>query len=887
MSTRRQPGATGSWSVTFTLGLFLIAASTFLRPLFETHAWFLPAATLVAVTLTATAIVRSLSGSLLLSVLAGALSVAVNVGFHTAAPSLLEIPARWGEDATLVVDQIVSDAPPVRETEPMLLLVLVGLGALALLCDVFVFGLRAGAAAIAPAIVLPVLPLALGVRDIEGWAYVLTAVAFFLYLFAVTRFARYVADLELAEAGYLVDSRGLSGFASSALVIVLALVLAVVLPGALPKADTAAPFAELGRPALSTNRANPVLDLGDDLRRADAVEVLRYATTISSGELPYLSLTTLGELDGSAEWAPGPFLDPSEVESGDALPAPAPDSQASASWPRQQANIRLMAGTGAYLPRPGTAVTIDGLQGAYEVSRATGDIRAVDGATAAQDYTIETATPVFDEAGITQATARDVPASLEPLTSVPDTPAADRIRAFLDTIVTPGTSPYRQAVEVMRFLHDPSFTYSVTAPVEKGYDGTNLDVVERFLEVRAGYCVHYASTMAVMARMLGIPSRIVVGFTPGTVAEVNAAGQPVYRVTSDNLHAWAELYVPGSGWTPFETTPASGLGNLAAPTTPQSTADASPSATPEPTGAAAQPDAGATPSPGASGNVDVGSGSPAQPPVDVPTLVASTLVPVVLAVLLVVAVLLAVLLAPALARTAVRSRRRALVSTADAPRPDAGEGARGASSSPAAALVAWREVCDEALDLGIRVPATANHEEQADALVAALSGPGRGGAAGAAVAPESAPDLERALPAVRRLREAADFAAFAGPRSVFAPTSADVRASTTDAGGALDPEGRPADALDDGLAPGLVDGFGAGLWHDVETVEEALRAASTRSRRLRARFAPASLVARRAKPSSARPTTSGRSAGTAPQGASADAAEPERSADADRRGDRA
>jgi hypothetical protein len=84
-----------------------------------------------------------------------------------------------------------------------------------------------------------------------------------------------------------------------------------------------------------------------------------------------------------------------------------------------------------------------------------------------------------------------------------------------------------------------------------------------FLEVtKVGYCQQFSSAMAVLARLLGIPSRVSVGFTAGSP---NA--NETYRVTTHDAHAWPELYFQGYGWLRFEPTPSgtNGQGTAFAP----------------------------------------------------------------------------------------------------------------------------------------------------------------------------------------------------------------------------------------------------------------------------------------------------------------------------------
>ncbi|MCW2839480.1 MAG: hypothetical protein JWR55_963, partial [Aeromicrobium sp.] len=89
--------------------------------------------------------------------------------------------------------------------------------------------------------------------------------------------------------------------------------------------------------------------------------------------------------------------------------------------------------------------------------------------------------------------------------------------------------------------------------------GNGVDVIAKFLEVKAGYCVHFSSAMAVMARTLDIPSRIAVGYAPGSTNGL-VDGETEYKATSDDLHAWTEIYFEGVGWVRFDPTTSVGSG---------------------------------------------------------------------------------------------------------------------------------------------------------------------------------------------------------------------------------------------------------------------------------------------------------------------------------------
>jgi hypothetical protein len=143
------------------------------------------------------------------------------------------------------------------------------------------------------------------------------------------------------------------------------------------------------------------------------------------------------------------------------------------------------------------------------------------------------------------------------------------------------------ALDIQNHLRDGAFLYDEQTPAQQGYDGDGLGVIAKFLSVKSGYCVHFASTMAVMARLEGIPARVVVGYQPGERTVVG--GRNVYEVTSDDLHAWPELFFDGIGWVRFEPTPGRGVVPTYAPQPTKSEAsdaqaakDARDSATPTP-----------------------------------------------------------------------------------------------------------------------------------------------------------------------------------------------------------------------------------------------------------------------------------------------------------------
>lgn len=96
------------------------------------------------------------------------------------------------------------------------------------------------------------------------------------------------------------------------------------------------------------------------------------------------------------------------------------------------------------------------------------------------------------------------------------------------------------------FNQEP-FRYTLNPPLLSRHS------VDEFLfDTRAGFCEHYASAFAVMMRMAGIPARVVTGYQGGWWSEDNE----YLLVRQSDAHAWAEVWLPGTGWTRIDPTAA-------------------------------------------------------------------------------------------------------------------------------------------------------------------------------------------------------------------------------------------------------------------------------------------------------------------------------------------
>jgi len=119
---------------------------------------------------------------------------------------------------------------------------------------------------------------------------------------------------------------------------------------------------------------------------------------------------------------------------------------------------------------------------------------------------------------------------------------------------------FQDAVALQNWLSaGGGFRYTLNAPTVSSESG-----LADFLEhTKRGYCQQFSFAMAALARLLGIPARVGIGFTSGT-----AVAGSEWVVTSHDAHAWPELYFQGFGWLRFEPTPAGSAPGEGTATTP-------------------------------------------------------------------------------------------------------------------------------------------------------------------------------------------------------------------------------------------------------------------------------------------------------------------------------
>ena len=126
------------------------------------------------------------------------------------------------------------------------------------------------------------------------------------------------------------------------------------------------------------------------------------------------------------------------------------------------------------------------------------------------------------------------------------------------------TNPFDEATAIQNHLRNPAFfQYTLTPPA---VPQSTWPVVYFLTVSHRGYCQYFASAMGTMLRTLGIPTRLVSGYGPGTTrAQSGRQGLREQTVSTSDAHSWVEAYFPGYGWIPFEPTPPSAQGDYETP----------------------------------------------------------------------------------------------------------------------------------------------------------------------------------------------------------------------------------------------------------------------------------------------------------------------------------
>ena len=301
-----------------------------------------------------------------------------------------------------------------------------------------------------------------------------------------------------------------------------------------------------GGPGGSTGTGlDPVAELHGQLTLPEPIPLLRLTSSVA--EPGYLRAVTLDIYDADGGWSMNNLDGETSIADDDRL-APLPGGEPSR---RVTATLQSLRHDDRFLPvlTSPLAVQVHGADaGDWRFDVATGTVFGRGATTGGLTYAVSATEPRPSPALL--STAEQLPPGdrvQDRFTALPE--LHPEVAALVAELTADGGGPYERVRRIQAYLTDRSkgFIYSLsTAP------GTSGDDLADFLRLRRGYCEQYAGTMAVLVRAAGVPARVALGYTPGTEERGGTR-----LITSDDAHAWVEVYFDGFGWVPFDPTPIS------------------------------------------------------------------------------------------------------------------------------------------------------------------------------------------------------------------------------------------------------------------------------------------------------------------------------------------
>ncbi|MBM6592345.1 DUF3488 and transglutaminase-like domain-containing protein [Brevibacterium sp. RIT 803] len=438
-----------------------------------------------------------------------------------------------GSSFTTVIDLLssgVSDlyatTPPAPSTPGFTTMLTIAFTLITILIDGLVSDLRAPKVSGVLLLVLWMIPVFFAPTQVRWW-HVVAILAAFLILILSPYFpaAKWRGGLTATVAGAVAVAIGIGA------------------PVLLPEVPTLPDRAASDKGDLTVT--NPFLDLRADLGDRDDSTLLNYTTSESEGQP--IRLTSINSFDGQS-WAPTPFpLDPFAI-ANEGLPWPQ-GLPREKNYNEERIDVTVSDEYDQqYLPTPYAPQQPTGLDRRWIYDETSLTIVGNGEKSGGQDYSMEYLSinpDVNDLQSAAPVNSSDFETELEVPDSLPGS-----VKETAEKITADADNQWEAAVLLQAYFRSGDFEYSLDAP-----ERASGDAISDFLVDKKGYCVQFSSAMTIMARTMGIPARIGVGYGEGT-----KSGEG-FEVSMQDSHAWPELYFEGAGWVRFEPTPGGPAGD--------------------------------------------------------------------------------------------------------------------------------------------------------------------------------------------------------------------------------------------------------------------------------------------------------------------------------------
>jgi transglutaminase-like putative cysteine protease len=436
------------------------------------------------------------------------------------------------------IEVVRTGVPPVPATQAVLCLVVIAIGLVSVLVDTL--AVSAGTPAASGLVLLCVyaVPASLADEMLPWWAFVLGA-ASFSALLAVDGAHRHQMwrnrpTVQGTNGGFGGPAALVSGAVAIAL-LAGATVTVIGTVGQLPGGNNGSGSGGLG--------LNPFTSLRGMLDQEGNVELFR-VRGMGEDRARYLRAITLPTYDNNYGWRRENKEMPAGIPAGENLRAPGRSSPQGTETTNIQ--IEPINSVDYWAPVAGTPVRLRGLPDDMRYDEDSGMVYGAES---------RSLSAYVEEADLNEPTVADLRG--EGLFGHRDEISdvylrkdgiSDQVIGLANQLTSGQSTTYDRVLAIQRYF-DPANGFRYDTQTGVGSDESGLE--DFLFNSKAGFCEQYASAMAILLRAAGIPSRVAMGYTAGYQ-------NGDYRtITTQNAHAWVEVFFPNAGWVTFDPTPLS------------------------------------------------------------------------------------------------------------------------------------------------------------------------------------------------------------------------------------------------------------------------------------------------------------------------------------------
>jgi hypothetical protein len=462
--------------------------------------------------------------------------------------------------------EVQNGVPPVAADQPILCLVVLSIGLVAVAVDTLAVTARVPAAAGLILLCVYAVPASLDDGLLPWWSFVLGAAAFtaMLAVDGVQRHQAWRGKLGLptvATTGVAPATLAVTTVAALLALFVGGTFTVIGTVGRLPGAD--------GNGSAGTGQLGikPFTVLQGMLDHQGTTEL--FDITGLPETPPYFQALTLDDYRAGNGWVADTQM-PAGVTASGALPQ-APGQQT--SDPTTRVNVHSVNWEDVWLPVFGMPTRLQGVPSEYRYDKDSGIVysekaRKPGDYTEQADLTVPNATALRDD----DTDYSQISPKYRKVSGI-----NSRVSDLAAQLTRGATTEFDKAEAIYTYFRTPANGFTYSTQTANAVTGDPL--VDFLFYGKTGFCEQYASAMGVMLRSVGIPARVAIGFTDG----FESGGHRT--ITSQDAHAWDEVYFPSYGWITFDPTPLSdGRAQVPGFTTPKNSGQGSGAARQNPDG---------------------------------------------------------------------------------------------------------------------------------------------------------------------------------------------------------------------------------------------------------------------------------------------------------------